>query len=132
MRKSKSLVKVGRPVIHGIYSPKTIIPYANSVERRIYRQIYQDNLHLTANDRIMVQGLAVHLAQVHQFDKYLEGQGFFDSEGRFRDPLRVYYTCWKNIIKFCSELSLTTASQVRLGILADQYKKTDLAKELEG
>ena len=121
---------VGHPITHGARSPKTILSVAGATERRIYRQIYDNNPHLTDTDRILVQGLAIHLAMIQLYRKHFLEYGIVDKDGRLTDTHRVFYTNWKNVIRICQSLALTTESRFRLGITVDQFRGTDLAREL--
>ena len=116
----KKLIKsVGRPIVYGGRSPKAIMAHASFIERRIYNDLYKLERHLTETDRIMVQGLAMHLAKIKQYQQLFSEVGI-SKDGKLTDAHRVFYTCWKNIMKFCDSLGLTTSSKVKLGI---EWKK---------
>jgi len=126
----KKLIKrpVGHPIVHGARSPKAIMSHASTLERRLYKDIYKLELHLTETDRIMVQGLAQHLAMIKLYWKQFNEVGI-SKDGRLTDAHRVFYTCWKNVIKLCNDLGLSTATKVKLGIDWKKFQSSGILEK---
>lgn len=114
--KTKHLLAVGRPTVHGVSSPKSILTMLSQKERRLYKFIYELEPHLTQTDSILAQQLVRNLIKLQMFDEYFEKSGVFDDEGKLRDPYRVYFTCQKNVMRLCDMLALSTESKMKMGI----------------
>ncbi len=118
---------IGRPITHGATSYKSIMTHASFIERKLYRDIFAMELHLTPTDKIVVQGLAQNLAVIKLLWGAFNQQGILDKHGKPIDALRVFATHWKNVFRACNDLGLTTATKVKLGL--DVMKGRNLEKE---
>ncbi|MFW9991933.1 MAG: hypothetical protein ACFFD4_07715 [Candidatus Odinarchaeota archaeon] len=140
----KKRTKEKAMVIHGAYSPKTIIKQSDYIQKRIYKELYRAEPHLSMGDRILVQGLSMHLARIQfMYDelKRLQEADFITAKDRQGNRIdlvqisekleRLFYINWKNVMRLCEQLALSSKTKAQLGITMDAFKKTDLAKELE-
>ncbi len=102
-----------RRITHGGGCPKAILPHRNRIESKFYKMIWSSEVHFTKTDAFLIQQLARNMAIQDMywsyFNKYPEK--FMDSPA-----LKVFYTNQKNMIRIATDLGMSTASKVKLGI----------------
>lgn len=116
--------QVGRPLLTGVKSPKSILTHASWKERELYRMIYVMEPHLLGVEanKIMVQGLAISLTILDFINKDFAKRGIVDDDGHYRNNIKILISLQKNIARYCNDLGITSATKIKLKMDFDRLK----------
>lgn len=117
-------ITVGRPIVTGVKSPKSILTHASWKERELYRMIYVMEPHLLGVEanKIMVQGLAISLTILDFINKDFSKRGIADEDGNYRSNIKILISLQKNIARYCNDLGITSATKIKLKMDFDRAK----------
>jgi len=98
---------------HGARSERNIRQFEEEMRVNIEQALEGEEISPKL-DKFAISLLAQNLAKIKLMDDYMAKYGLFDSEGKTRDVVKVYWAAVNSASRLCAQLGLTPQSRSRL------------------